>query len=49
MPADFLKCQKEGGKMITKSLKGGQYIHLCKDKNGKWHRGETKQKVKRYA
>lgn len=33
--------------MITKRLNATQYVHLCKDKAGKWHKGETKtyQKV----
>lgn len=48
MPADFTKCEQEGGKMITKSLPDGKYIYLCKDKEGKWHKGEVKQKIKRY-
>jgi putative hemolysin len=42
MPADFVACVKNGGKVITKSLKGGKYIHLCKDKQGKWHQGEVR-------
>ena len=48
MPADFLKCESEGGKMITKSLPDGKYIHLCKDKAGKWYKGETHKKIERY-
>ena len=44
MPQDFLECQKEGGKMVTKKLKGGKYIHLCKTKDGKWTSGEVKQR-----
>lgn len=43
-PESFDKCIANGGKVITKSLKGGKYIRLCKSKNGKWHRGEIKEK-----
>jgi putative hemolysin len=46
MPADFLACVKNGGKVRTKELSGGKYIHICKDKNGKWHKGEVKTKKK---
>jgi len=45
MPKDFLKCVKEGGKMVTKSLKGRKYVHGCKPKKGGdviW--GEVKEK-----
>jgi len=42
MPEDFTKCVNENGKIITKTLKGGKYLHLCKDKSGKWHQGEVK-------
>jgi hypothetical protein len=44
MPEDFLRCVREHGKTITKSLSGTKYIHLCKDKSGKWHKGEVKVK-----
>ncbi len=50
MPADFLKCVADykagkGGKMDTKVSKDGKkYIHLCKDRFGKWHSGEVKQR-----
>jgi hypothetical protein len=43
MPADFEKCIAEGGKVITKRLNADEYIHACKDKNGKWHEGEVKK------
>jgi len=43
MPKDFLNCVKKGGKVITKSLGNGKYIHLCKDEKG-WHKGEVKKK-----
>lgn len=42
MPEDFNKCKDEGGKIITKKLKGNKYMHLCKSKDGKWHDGEVK-------
>jgi hypothetical protein len=42
MPPDFLKCVREGGKVRTIKLKGNKYLHACKDKSGKWHRGEVK-------
>ncbi len=47
MPRSFLKCVAEGGKVVTKSLKGGKYIRLCKTKSGKWTKGEVKKKKKR--
>ena len=43
MPADFTTCVKNGGKVITKDLGNGKYMHLCKDASG-WHKGEIKQK-----
>ena len=46
MPRTFLKCVAEGGKVRTKSLSGGKYIHLCKTKSGKWTKGEVKKKKK---
>lgn len=43
MPEAFLKCVREGGKVITKTLKGGKYLHICY-KNGKSYAGEVKVK-----
>jgi hypothetical protein len=43
MPEDFEKCVREGGKVITKTLKGDKYIHICY-KNGKSYAGEVKAK-----
>lgn len=43
MPADFEKCVAEGGKVITKRVNADEYKHLCKDKAGHWHDGETKK------
>lgn len=47
MPKDFLKCVKsKNSTKITKKLKGGKYIHLCKPKKGKWTKGEVKKRKK---
>ncbi len=29
MPEDFDRCVRQGGKVITKTLKGGKYMHIC--------------------
>ena len=29
MPIEFEKCRANGGKIRTKSLPGGKYIHIC--------------------
>ena len=42
MPRDFDVCVKGGGKVRTKKLKGGKYMHICYDKNGKSHAGHVK-------
>ena len=44
MPQDFDKCVAEGGRVRTKSIKGGRYMRICFDKQGKSHAGEVKQK-----
>jgi len=46
MPADFDKCVKSGGRVRTKDLDDGKYMHICYDKNGKSHAGEVKTKKK---
>jgi len=46
MPKGFEKCVKAGGKVVTKRMGDGKYIHLCKDKNGRWHPGEVKVRKK---
>jgi len=46
MPKDFDNCVKGGGRVRTKSLKGGKYIHLC-FKGGKSHAGHVKKKGKK--
>jgi len=43
MPAGFNKCRRRGGRIRTKKLKGGKYIHIC-FLNGKSYRGEVKRK-----
>lgn len=42
MPKEFDDAVKAGGKVITKKLKGGKYMHLVKS-GGKWIAGEVKQ------
>lgn len=43
MPQAFDSCVKNGGKVITKSLSKGRYIHICY-KGGKSYSGEVKFK-----
>jgi len=43
MPREFLKCIKNGGKVVTKKIGKNKYVRLCKYK-GKWTRGEVKRK-----
>lgn len=43
MPASFNRCVARGGRVRTKSLKGGKYIHLCFS-NGKSYAGEVKRR-----
>ena len=45
-PQDFDRCVKSGGKVRTKKLKGGKYIHIC-FKDGKSYAGEVKTKEKK--
>lgn len=47
MPKDFMDCQKSGGKVVTKSLKGNRYIHICYGKDGKSYTGEVKTRKKK--
>lgn len=44
MPADFIKCENNGGKMRTQSLSDSRYRHICIDSSGKVHLGEIKVK-----
>lgn len=43
MPAAFDNCVRKGGRVRTKKLKGGKYIHLC-FLGGKSYAGEVKKK-----
>jgi len=43
MPASFEKCRRMGGKIRTKQLSGGKYMHICV-LNGKSYAGEVKSK-----
>lgn len=43
MPAAFNKCRSGGGRIRTKKLKGGKYIHIC-FKGSKSYAGEVKRK-----
>ena len=45
MPANFTKCVREGGRVFTKSLPKGRYVHGC-EKNGKTYWGEVKKAKK---
>lgn len=47
MPEDFLRCVREGGKVITKKIDKEKYMHICYDKKGKSHAGEIKYKKTR--
>lgn len=46
MPKAFTDCVKNGGKVITKKIKGGKYIKICYDKEGNAHPGEVKKSEK---
>ena len=46
MPEDFNKCVAEGGRVRTKVLKGGKYMHICFLK-GKSYVGEVKKSEKK--
>jgi len=43
MPADFERCVREGGRVRTRTLSGGRYMHIC-FRNGKSYAGEVKTK-----
>lgn len=49
MPEDFEKCVAEKGKVRTKKLSDGRYMHICIDKEGKSHAGEIKQAIEDMA
>lgn len=44
MPKAFTDCVKNGGKVITKKLPKGKYMHICYDKEGNAYPGEVKEK-----
>ena len=46
MPKAFDDCVKNGGRVRTKKLKGGKYIHICFLK-GKSYAGEVKTAEKK--
>jgi len=46
MPQDFIDCVNSGGKVVTETLKGNKYRHVCYDKKGA-HYGETKTRKKK--
>lgn len=46
MPKEFSDCQKMGGRIITKVLSNGRYIHICFLK-GKSYAGEIKTTKKK--
>lgn len=43
MPAAFVKCVKNGGRVRTKKLSGGRYMPICY-LNGKSYAGEVHKK-----
>jgi hypothetical protein len=43
MPKPFEACRKAGGKIKTKQLSNGRYMHIC-ILNGKSYAGEVKSK-----
>jgi len=45
MPKDFNDCVSKGGRVRTKKLKDGKYMHIC-FLNGKSYAGEVKTKEK---
>jgi len=46
MPKAFDDCVKNGGRVRTKKLKGGKYIHICFLK-GKSYAGKVKRSEKK--
>jgi len=47
MPKDFVKCVNENPNHVRTIRVGeGKYMHVCWDKSGKSHHGETKTKHK---
>ena len=48
MPKGFEMCREQGGKIRTKALKSGKYIHICYI-NGKSYPGHVKTKKTKKA
>ena len=46
MPADFLKCVADGGRVRTETLPHGKYVRICYI-GGKSYRGEVKTKKRK--
>lgn len=46
MPAEFDMCVKNGGKVSTKSMPGGRYMHIC-FLGGKSYAGEVKMSMQK--
>lgn len=44
MPAAFDNCRKAGGRVRTKSMDGGKFMHICFLK-GKSYAGEVKHRT----
>jgi hypothetical protein len=44
MPKGFEECRAAGGRIRTKDVGKGKYMHICWDKSGKSHAGEVKTK-----
>jgi len=44
MPADFDACVAGGGRVRTMKVKGGRFMRICFDKQGKSHAGEVHKK-----
>ena len=42
MPADFDKCVRDDGRVVTKKVGKNKFMHICWDKSGKSHAGEVK-------
>lgn len=46
MPKAFDKCRASGGRIRTKKLSGGRYIHICFS-HGRSAAGEVKRKKRK--
>jgi hypothetical protein len=46
MPKEFTKCVRNGGRVRTKDLGNGKYVHICYDKQGNSYPGEVLTKKK---